>query len=159
MPSSKITPDNDSVVTEIEIAAPPERVFKAIVDREQACEWGKNDSFDTVIWELDPRVGGRWRSVVREKVPSGRYKVSEFDHHGEVLEIDPPRLLVYTWLTNFHEPPTARTVVRWELTSIPTGTKLTVTHSGLANLDQPRKDYSQGWPGLVDQIRQYVERQ
>jgi uncharacterized protein YndB with AHSA1/START domain len=75
-----------------------------------------------------------------------------------VLEIDPPFLLVYTWFTNFHEPPTQRTVVRWNLTPIDGGTRLTVTHSGLAQLDQPRNDYSRGWPGLLDAIRRYVEK-
>ncbi len=159
MKPSKITSDNDAVISEIEIAAPPERVFQALVDPKQVLQWGRHDAHELVVWELDARLGGQWRWVVREKKPSGRYKVSEYDHHGEVLEINPPFLLVYTWYTNFHEPPTARSVVRWELTPIATGTRLTVTHSGLAKLDQPRNDYSRGWPGLLDAIRQYVEKQ
>ena len=158
MVSSTVTPDHDAVITEIEIAAPPERVFQAIVQREQALEWGSNEAFEVVRWELDPRPGGLWRFVGREKVPSGRYSVSEFDHSGEVLEINPPYLLVYTWYANFHEPPTQRTVVRWELTRIPKGTRLKVTHSGLAALDKPRNDYSQGWPGLLAAIRTYLEK-
>ena len=158
MQPSKITPDNDIVVTEIEIAAPPERVFQAIVDREQALQWGASDGFEVIRWELEPRLGGRWRFTGREKVSSGRYSVSEFDHWGEVLEINPPYLLAYTWYANFHQPPTQRTVVRWELTPVAQGTRLKVTHSGLAPLDQPRKDYSQGWPGLLDAIRQYLEK-
>ena len=114
--------------------------------------------FEVIRWELEPRLGGRWRFTGREKVSSGRYSVSEFDHWGEVLEINPPYLLAYTWYANFHQPPTQRTVVRWELTPVAQGTRLKVTHSGLAPLDQPRKDYSQGWPGLLDAIRQYLEK-
>ncbi len=65
MPSAQITSDQDAIVTEIEVAAPPERVFKA---------------------------------------------------NGEVLEFDPPRLLAYTWMANWHAQTSRRTVVRWELT-------------------------------------------
>jgi uncharacterized protein YndB with AHSA1/START domain len=118
----------------------------------------KNEACETVLWELDPRPGGKWRSVSREKHPSGKFNVSQFDHWGEVLEIDPPRLLVYTWFANFHEPSSHRTVVRWELTRVGDGTQLKVTHSGLAQLDAPRNAYSQGWPGLIDNIRKYVEK-
>ena len=39
MASSMITPDQDSVVTEIEIGAPPERVFQALISREQALQF------------------------------------------------------------------------------------------------------------------------
>ena len=37
MATAHITPDHDAVVTEVFVAAPLERVFQAIVDREQAC--------------------------------------------------------------------------------------------------------------------------
>lgn len=32
--------------------------------------------------------------------------------HGEYLEVDPPRLLVHTWIPSFHQ---IQTLVRWEL--------------------------------------------
>ena len=34
MASMHITPDQDAVVSEIEIAAPPERVFRALIERD-----------------------------------------------------------------------------------------------------------------------------
>lgn len=156
------TPDQDAVVAEIHIAAPPARVFQALIDREQALQWVKNDAYDTVVWDFDARPGGRWHWVVRENDPAAKhaatYKVSEFDHWGEVLEIDPPRLLAYTWFTNFHDPPSIRTVVRWELSPVDGGTHLKVTHSGLAKLPKARADYSQGWPGLLQAIRDFVTK-
>ena len=39
MPVSQITPDQDAIVTEIEIAAPPERVFQALTDPAQLMLW------------------------------------------------------------------------------------------------------------------------
>jgi len=37
--SIQIMPDQDSIVTEIEIAAPPERVFEALTDPAQLMLW------------------------------------------------------------------------------------------------------------------------
>jgi uncharacterized protein YndB with AHSA1/START domain len=83
--------------------------------------------------------------------------VSKFHCEGEVLECDPPRVLAYTWIANWHERPALRTVVRWELAASKGGTLLRVTHSGLVDLPISRKDYSGGWPGVVEAIKKFVE--
>jgi uncharacterized protein YndB with AHSA1/START domain len=83
--------------------------------------------------------------------------VTRFHCEGEVLEYDPPRLLAYTWIANWHDDAACRTAVRWELTPKAGGTRLKVTHSGLATLPVARKDYSGGWPGVVEQLKQFVE--
>lgn len=155
---SRITPDNDAVITEIEIDAPPERVFQAIVDREQALQWGGGEQFEILLWEMDPRPGGKWNLVSRErnsKNPSGPGRI---EHHGEFLEVDRPRLLVQTWYANWHPDPSHRTIVRWELMPTKTGTRLKVTHSGLAPLAGAAQGYSEGWPGLVQQIKKFIEK-
>jgi uncharacterized protein YndB with AHSA1/START domain len=157
--TSIITRDQDAVVSEIEIAAPPERVFQALIDREQALQWGTTDIFELAQWEMDARPGGSWHMLAREKGtknPDGSSR--EFDHHGQVLEVDPPRVLEYSWFANWHEQPSHRTVVRWELTPISTGTHVKVTHSGLAQLPAARAGYSQGWPGLLQDVKNYLEK-
>ena len=55
MAKTQITPDRDAVISEIEIAAPAERVFQALVNREQALQWGTTDAFKVVAWEMDAR--------------------------------------------------------------------------------------------------------
>jgi uncharacterized protein YndB with AHSA1/START domain len=147
-----IISDQDAVVVEIFIAAPPERVFQALVHREQALQWGSNPEFQVIEWNLDPRPGGRWASISVEAGKPGRY-----EHHGEVLEFVSPRLLVHTWFANWHSDPSLKTIVRYELTSVTGGTQLKVVHSGLAQLPAARKGYSQGWPGLVERIKRFVE--
>jgi uncharacterized protein YndB with AHSA1/START domain len=153
MATAHITPNHDAVVTEVFVAAPPERVFQTIVDREQALQWGSNPKFQVIEWELDSRLGGKWTSVSVEQGSSRKY-----EHHGEVLEIAPPRLLVYTWFANWHQLPSHQTIVRWELSPASGGTRLKVTHSGLAQLPDACKAYSQGWPGLVESIKAFVEK-
>ncbi len=154
---SKITPDNDAVVSEIEIAAPPARVFQALIEREQAMQWGAGEAFEVTQWEMDARPGGKWRFVSKPR--SGAGAGQDFDHHGEIIEIDPPRRLEYSWFANWHPDPSHRTVVRWDLTPTKTGTHLKLTHSGLAPLPGAAQGYSQGWPGLLQQIKIFVEKQ
>jgi uncharacterized protein YndB with AHSA1/START domain len=57
--TNQITPDNDAIITEIFIAAPPARVFTALIDRVQALQWGTGPMFEMALWELDPRAGGK----------------------------------------------------------------------------------------------------
>jgi hypothetical protein len=33
-----------------------------------------------------------------------------------------------------------------------------VTHSGLSNLPIARKDYSGGWPGVVEMLKKFIEQ-
>ena len=83
--------------------------------------------------------------------------VSEFECHGEIVEMDPPRLLVYSWIANWHLDQSLRTVVRWELTPVAGGTRVAVTHSGLASEEAARKDYSGGWPGVLEMLKKFTE--
>lgn len=43
MASAVITPDDDAVVSEIHIAAPPERVFQALIDPQQVMQRWTNE--------------------------------------------------------------------------------------------------------------------
>ncbi len=108
------------------------------------------------IWKMDARVGGQY-SYATAKGSIVVNGVSEFECHGEILECDPPRLLVYTWIANWHDDKSAHTVVRWELEKQGSGTHVKITHSGLASLPIARKDYSGGWPGVVEMLKKFVE--
>jgi len=152
MATTAITPDQDAIVCEIEIAAPPSRVFEAFTEETQVRQWSANDFCDLTDWAMDLRLGGAWRSTT--KVRASGY---EYIHHGKILEFDPPHLLVYTWYANFHEQPEKASVVRVELTPTATGTKLKLTHSGLAQEPKSRDAYSGGWPDVLQGVKKYVE--
>ena len=108
MATSAVTPDNDAVVAEVFIAAPPERVFQAITDPKQMpLWWGQQGLYRVTDWKADLRPGGKWQS---DGVGADG---SSFRVEGEYLEVDPPRLLVHTWIASYS--PTLKTVVRWEL--------------------------------------------
>ncbi len=156
MASITVTPDQDALVSEVHIAAPPERVFQALVDRNQVMQWWDSPECPIEAFSMDPKPGGRWRYDTRKSQMTIN-GISKFHCEGEVLEWNPPRVLAYTWIANWHERPAQRTVVRWELAACEGGTLLRVTHSGLADLPVSRKDYSGGWPGVVEAIKKLVE--
>jgi uncharacterized protein YndB with AHSA1/START domain len=147
----------DSVVAEIHISAPPERVFQAITQPGQLMRWFTDESCPVKLWEVDARKGGRWRSANHPAAKSLN-GVSEFRAGGEILEIDPPRLLVYTWHANWHDDPSLATVVRWELQPTQNGTQVKVIHSGLAKEKIARADYAGGWTGVLKYLQSFSER-
>ena len=147
MLESLITADQDAIVVEIDIAAPPERVFKAISDPVET----RRRAPELDVYEMDARVGGRWRLEMRPPQPYHGFAV--IHHEGEIVECDPPRLLVYTWLANFHHNPQQASIVRWELTPIQSGTHVKLTHSGLSSEPEARTDYAGGWPGVLESLR------
>ncbi|MBZ5647204.1 MAG: SRPBCC domain-containing protein [Acidobacteriia bacterium] len=165
MSSAKATPEQDAISREIEIAAPPERVFQALTDPKQLFAWwGKEPSVELSVFEMEARTGGRWRfrckpvagaehGAVGEQLRRNREQ--EFEAHGEVLEYDPPRLLVWSWIANWHEHSEQRTVVRWELSATASGTRVRVTHSGLAQEPIARKDYGSGWAGVLQLLKNF----
>jgi uncharacterized protein YndB with AHSA1/START domain len=156
MPATSITPNQDVIITQIEIAAPPGRVFQALTDAGQLKRWFTDPACPVKSWEMDARLGGRYRYAT-EKGSIVVNNVSEFECHGEILEYDPPRVLVYTWIANWHDDVKRSTVVRWELTPKAGGTLVKVTHSGLTHLPIARKDYTGGWPGVVESLKKFVE--
>jgi len=156
----------DAVTAEIEILAPPDRVFAALTDQPQLFTWwGKEPSVELTAFEMDARPGGSWSFTCTPATSHGaigeqlkRNEAQQFIAHGEVLEIDPPHLLVWSWIANWHQDPSCATQVRWELTPTPSGTLVRVTHSGLANDAAAFKDYSSGWPGVLRLLNDFFTK-
>jgi uncharacterized protein YndB with AHSA1/START domain len=157
MTTAIVTPNHDAIVSEIQIAAPPDRVFKALTDAGELGRWFGSPECPVKSWKMDARVGGRY-SYATEQGSVVVNGVNKFECHGEIVEFDPPHLLAYTWIGNWHDDPQSRTVVRWELTKKGIGTQVRVTHSGLANLPVAREDYTGGWPGVVEMLKTFVEQ-
>jgi uncharacterized protein YndB with AHSA1/START domain len=156
MPKAMISPDQDAVVSEVEIAAPAERVFQALTEADQLMRWFTNPGCPAKYWKMEPRLGGSYSyaSENNQIVVNG---VNEFKCRGEIIEFDPPQLLVYTWIGNWHLDPDRKTIVRWELTPSASGTHVRVIHSALAEEPEARKDYSGGWLGVIENLKQFTE--
>ncbi len=146
------TVDNDTICCEIDIAAPPKRVFKALTDPAQLMQWFTNPGCPVKEWNFDARLGGKYNYASTPVQDVAGYKC-----HGEVVEFDPPRVLAYTWIGSWHDDKHLATTVRYELTAVGTGTQVRVTHSGLASEANAQKDYSGGWPGVLTSLKKFTE--
>lgn len=136
-------PTIDVVRTEIEIAAPPERVFDALTDpRELGAWWGSDETYRTSDWQLDPTPGGEWsaHTVDADGI--------EGTLHGEVRVADAPHRLEYSWRASWDD---GESVVRYELEPVRVGgapgTRLTVTHTG--PMATASAQASLGWQGVI----------
>lgn len=158
MSTQTVPTKDDAVVAEIEIAAPPQRVFEALITSDQLARWWVSDTCAVKRWDIDPRPGGRWYFKTGKSTQAIN-GVDIFEAHGEILEYSPPRMLVYTWIANWNDAPTQTTVVSWVLTATKTGTHIKVTHSGLAKMPVARKDYAGGWPGVLQLLKKFIEKQ
>lgn len=164
MATAQLTPDNDAILAEVFIAAPPARVFEAFADPKQLVRWwGQKGVFRATDSKSDFRVGGKWS--IEGTGPNG----GPFHMEGEYLEVDPPRLLVQTRRADFVGE--FQTIVRWELEprevhglhgsgthKVGTGTLVRVKHSGFTgHLDQAKSHYT-GWSASLGWLKDYVER-
>jgi uncharacterized protein YndB with AHSA1/START domain len=113
--TSKVTHDSDEIISEIHIAAQPDRVFQALVDPEQVVKWwGQGGVYRCTEFAADLRTGGKWHSA-GVGPDGGRFEVT-----GEYVEVDPPRVLAYTWIASWTGD--VKTTVRWELEPTNQGT-------------------------------------
>lgn len=161
MATATITPDQNAVIAEVFIAAPPARVFQAISDPRQLPRWWGQDGLYRITKSMmDVRPGGAWRSE-GEGADGQTFWVE-----GEYLEVEPPRLLVHTWSSSYD---TARTVVRWELEprtvnelhpSGPkksgTGTLVRVRQEGFAGNFASAKSHGEGWKRVLGWLEAFV---
>jgi uncharacterized protein YndB with AHSA1/START domain len=95
--------------------------------------------------ESDLRTGGAW--LMRGTAVENK----TFTLQDEYRKVKPPRVLEFTWRTDWPEPETA---VRFELDEIDSVTTVRLTHSGFKT-DDSRQRY-QGWPQLLALLRAYV---
>ena len=164
MATAAITPDQNAVIAEIFIAAPPARVFQAISDPNQLPKWwGQDGLYHVTKSTMDIRPGGKWRS---DGVGADG---KSFYVEGEYLEIDPPRLLVHTWVGSYDLVGT-KTIVRWELEpqtvhglhpagpkKSGTGTLVRVRQEGFGTNVESANSHGEGWKRVLGWLQAFVE--
>ena len=140
---------SDTIVQEIVISAPADRIFEALTDPVQRVRWwGAEGRFQTKHMESDLRPGGKW--MMSGDGIGGK----PFTVRGEYRQIEPPRLLVFTWLPDWQED-AFETIVRFDLTEADGVTTLRLTHSGLTT--ETARLSHKGWPQVLAWLQAYSE--
>jgi uncharacterized protein YndB with AHSA1/START domain len=133
----------------VDIAAPPERVFRALTDGTEVVRWwGSPDTYRLTEFSADLRVGGKWRS--RGVAVDGK----PFEATGEFLEVDAPRRLVQTWIPDW--APGLNTKLSYRLDPIPGGTRLTVRHEGFGTHREAFEGHTRGWERVLGFLNGYL---
>jgi uncharacterized protein YndB with AHSA1/START domain len=141
-----------TILARIEIAAPPERVFRALTTDEVTQWWGSAEAYRTTAFEIDLRPGGAWRST------GVGADGASFHVGGKVVEVDPPRKLVQTWQPSW-ETDEATTTVAYLLDPIETGTRLTVRHTGFGARAASCESHAAGWESVLLWLSNHVAPQ
>lgn len=97
---------------------PPERVWRALTDPKALGEWFMPNSFEARVghvFEFRTAPAPGFDGVV----------------HCQVIEVDEPRRLVYTWHGGWTPTPT---LVTWSLDPVPGGTRLRLDHTNFEGI-------------------------
>lgn len=131
----------DAIRIERTFAAPAEAVFDAWTSAELLRRWyPPGADWETPVAEVDLRVGGRLRLVMRS--PDG----DEFGGGGEFREVVPPTRLVFTWSWEYSRIGTGQ-LVEVDFAENPDGTTTVVmVNRGLAD-ERSRDEHYDGWVG------------
>jgi uncharacterized protein YndB with AHSA1/START domain len=138
-----------SIVVDRILPYPPEKVWRALTQRELLQRWLMPSDFQPAVghrftFATEPR--GDWDGVV----------------HCEVLDCEPNRLLRYSWVggveTNTKYGSRLDSVVTWTLTEVAGGTRLRMEHAGFRS---PENDFAYnamgtGWGRILDRIDQTI---
>jgi len=128
-----------SVVIERDLPHPPEKIWRALTQSNLIQQWLMENDFEPTLGHKFslrmPPVQG-WNGVI----------------DGEVLAVEPLRLLSYTW-ASMGLP----TTVTFTLTPTPTGTHLRMEQSGFPSTDSASyKGATYGWNNFLGKLEQVV---
>lgn len=128
--------DDEVVEVSIYVGAPPDIVFPYFTDPVRYTEWMGSSA------TLEPTPGGMYRVSMRDGV----------EVVGEFLEVDPPRLVVFTWgwsLDPVVAPGSTRVVVT--LNAEGSGTRVLLRHHNLPD-DAQRAHHRGGWEMYLNRL-------
>jgi uncharacterized protein YndB with AHSA1/START domain len=135
------TPGTRSVVIERDMPYPPEKVWRALTDRPLIEDWLMANDFE-------PKVGHRF--TLRTSPVGGWNGIIDC----EVLAVEPPARLSYTWASMGLE-----SVVTFTVAPSASGARLRMEQSGFpADATQNLRGAEYGWNNFLDRLGQVVAR-
>jgi uncharacterized protein YndB with AHSA1/START domain len=123
--------------------ATAEEVFEAWTSEEVLRRWFHADpEWDTPTAEVDLRVGGRLRLVMRDPTAGEDHGAS-----GEYTVVDPPRRLAFTW--SWDDQDSERQLIELEFIERDGATTVRMTSHGIAT-EERRATHREGWGVCFD---------
>lgn len=140
----------DSILREIVLRAPKERVYRAITEPDQIVKW--------------------FPDGIEGKLEKGERPVFDFGDYGKVaiyvVASDPYDYFAYRWVPSVGasaEDPLkqANTLVEFRLEEVSEGTRLRLSETGFASLPQEvieksLQDNNEGWDYMLPRLEKYL---
>ena len=125
--------------------ASAERVFDAWTSEEVLRRWFHGQrSWDTPVAEVDLRVGGAVRVVMRDPATG-----EEAAGGGNYTEIDRPTRLAFTWA--WDREADREMLIEVDFEEVDDSTVVRFTHSNLKDAES-RSDHEEGWNVCFDEL-------
>jgi uncharacterized protein YndB with AHSA1/START domain len=141
MATTHITPNNNAVLAEIFIAAPPDRVFQALTDPAQMpLWWGEKGMYRITECKNDLRPGGKWVSA-------------GVGADGKSFQVDGE----YTTVRVELEPRDVHGLQHRGPQRVGTGTLVKIRHEGFAGDSAQAKGHGEGWARVLGWMKAFVE--
>lgn len=141
-------PAQRSLIVERVMPHPPEKIWRALTAGPLIETWLMANDFQPVVghrfnFRATPVMG--WNGVT----------------DCEVLAIEEPRRLVYSWNASGEQAEGGlKTVVTWTLTPVADGTAVRMEQSGFRPQDEPGyRGMGGGWPGILGRLEQVAGNQ
>lgn len=141
--SSSVDPGGRSLTASVDVAAGPDRVFRALASEEITGWWVRPGVFDTREFEGDVRPGGAWRC-------SGVFRGEPYAIEGQYGVVDAPRHLSQTWHP-VGAPPAATSTVSYNLEATDGGTRVTLTHGPFGSPEAAESN-AVGWQTSFERL-------
>ena len=141
--------DTKTLRIERTFQAPAEAVFDAWTSEDVLLRWWHAEhDWETTEAEVDLRVGGVVRVVMRD--PN---KNAEYGGGGTYTEIEPPTRLAFTWIW---DGDTRETLIELDFRETDGITTVSFTHSRLWD-EEAVRSHEDGWGKLFDNLERTLE--
>ena len=138
-----------SAEAHVDLAAPPERVWRVLVQPDLVARYMHGTSVET-DWQVGSPIV--WR---------GEWQGRPYEDKGEVLEVSPPRRLAVThWSAMTGEPdvPAGYHHVTYEIEDLGADrSRLTLTHGNAPSQEAADGMVANGWRPMLEELRQVAE--
>ncbi len=141
---SAMTPEPLTQVYVTYVRTTPERLWEALTEPALTRQYFHGTDFHSTLElgatiEYELTEGGDKRVAVR----------------GEIIEIDPPRRLAYTFAFTAMDDP--QTTVRYEMEPVGDMVKMTVVHEGFESRNETWSATQEGWPPILSGLKTLLE--
>jgi uncharacterized protein YndB with AHSA1/START domain len=131
------------------LSAPASIVFGHFTDPSALTKWWGPAGFTTSSLEYRPRVGDRYR--IEMQPPDGH----SFYLTGEFREVDPPSLLVFTFMWEDPDPDDVETLVELSFRDLGGSTEIALTQ-GSFKTEARRALHRGGWSDSFERLERAI---